>query len=222
LSAEDIQRDFDRIALACAARPDVPGLYDDFLLAHVPAECERALEIGCGTGCFTRALAARVKHVSAVDLSSEMVRVARARTAATNVEYRVCDVMEAAHTLGTFGCVASLSAFHHLPQHEGARVLRALTASGGTLILHDLCRVESTADRAFDAVRLPVKALRLLYARQPLWYGRAERAAWREHALGDRHLALREVVSLRDRHFPGATIHRHFLWRYTLVWRAPG
>jgi SAM-dependent methyltransferase len=219
--AEEVQRDFDRIALASAERPDIRGLYDEFLLEQVPTDCERALEIGCGTGCFTRLLAARVKRVSAVDLSSEMLRVARARTAATNVDYRLCDVMKAAHALGTFGCVVCLSAFHHLPQDEGARALKALTVSGGTLILHDLWRVESAADRALDAVRLPVKALRLLHERQPLWYGHAERAAWREHALGDRHLTPGEVVTLRDRHFPGAAIHKHFLWRYTLVWRAP-
>jgi len=218
-SAADVGREFDRIAVAAAGRRDAAGLYDDALLALVPVRCERALDVGCGTGRVTRMLAARAKQVTGIDISAEMLRVARQRTRARNVEYRVCDLVEAADELGAFDCVVSVAAFHHLPIDAGAAAIKRTVAAGGTLVLQDLWRVDSLADRALDGVRIPVKALRLLRARQPLWYSAAERAAWRAHEHDDRHLTPHEVVALRDAHFPGATIHKHFLWRYTLVWQ---
>jgi SAM-dependent methyltransferase len=215
----DVRREFDAIARAGAERQDPAGLYDDFLLSLIPKTCERALEIGCGTGRFTRALATRVPHVTAIDLSAEMIRVARTRVAAGNVDFVVGDALELTPRLGAFACVVTLATFHHLPQDAAADCLKAAVAPGGTLILHDLWRVGTLADRLLDGVRLPVKAVRLLQLGAPLTYTRAERAAWREHERDDVHLTMDEVGVLRQRHFPHATVHKHFLWRYTLVWR---
>ena len=215
----DVRRQFDTIARATAERPDPPGLYDRFLLSLVPEGCSRALEIGCGTGRFTRALAARVPHVTAVDLSPEMLRVARARVEARNVRFVEGDALEITPRLGAFDCVVTLATFHHLPQDAAAECLRAAVAPGGTLILHDLWRVDGQGDRVLDGMRLPIKALQLLRLGAPLTHTREERAAWRAHERDDVHLMMREVHALRRRHFPHATVHKHFLWRYTLTWR---
>jgi SAM-dependent methyltransferase len=218
-AAGDVRREFDAIARAGAERPDPAGLYDEFLLPLIPKACGRALEIGCGTGRFTRALAARVPHVTAIDLSPEMIRVARTRVAAPNVDFVVGDALELTPSLGAFGCVVTLSTFHHLPQDAAAECLRAAVAPGGTLILQDLWRVDTLADRVLNGVRLPVKAVRLLQLGAPLTHTRAERAAWRAHEQDDVHLTRREVEALGRRRFAGAAVHTHFLWRYTLVWR---
>jgi SAM-dependent methyltransferase len=215
----DVRREFDAIARAGAATHDPPGLYDDFLLSLIPEGCDRALEMGCGTGRFTRALAGRAGHVTAVDLSPEMLRVARARVPAANVTFVEGDALEIAPQLGAFDCVVTLATFHHLAQDAAAECFKAAVAQGGTMILHDLWRVAAPADRVLDGVRVPVKVLRLLQLGAPLMHTRDERAAWREHERGDVHLTMREVEALRRRHFPGAAIHKHFLWRYTLVWR---
>jgi len=50
------------------------------------------LELACGTGLFTRHLASRVEHLTAVDASPEVLAINRARVAAGNVEYVEADL----------------------------------------------------------------------------------------------------------------------------------
>ena len=75
-----IQADFDRLALLSESGWDQNSQYDKFLLQHIPPHCENALEIGCGLGDFSRQLAARSKNVLALDLSPNMIRLAKARS----------------------------------------------------------------------------------------------------------------------------------------------
>jgi len=54
----------------------------------------RALEIGCAAGAFTRRLAQRCDQVVALDIAEPAIALARSRTTAPNVEYRVGNVMQ--------------------------------------------------------------------------------------------------------------------------------
>ena len=49
-----VEADFDRLALLDDEGWTANNHYSDFLLRQVPAICENALEIGCGTGAFAR------------------------------------------------------------------------------------------------------------------------------------------------------------------------
>jgi demethylmenaquinone methyltransferase/2-methoxy-6-polyprenyl-1,4-benzoquinol methylase len=50
------------------------------------------LELACGTGLFTRHLATRTDHVTALDASSEVLAINRARVAGDNVAYVEADL----------------------------------------------------------------------------------------------------------------------------------
>ena len=90
----EIERDFDRLALFDQAGWNGNNHYHNFLLRFVPPNCERVLEIGCGTGAFSQRLAQRAEHVTAMDLSSQMIRVARSRSALfPNIEFEIDDIM---------------------------------------------------------------------------------------------------------------------------------
>ena len=54
---------------------------------------DSVLELACGTGLFTRHLAPRVAHLTAVDASAEVIAINRARVA-RNVEYVQADLFE--------------------------------------------------------------------------------------------------------------------------------
>src|SRR2546423_1943850 len=54
----------------------------------------RALEIGCGSGCFTRLLSEVADEVAALDIAPSAIARARSLTAAKNVEYREANVMD--------------------------------------------------------------------------------------------------------------------------------
>jgi len=52
----------------------------------------RVLELACGTGLFTRRIAGHVEHLTAVDASSEVIALNRARVQAPKVDYIVADL----------------------------------------------------------------------------------------------------------------------------------
>jgi 2-polyprenyl-3-methyl-5-hydroxy-6-metoxy-1,4-benzoquinol methylase len=72
-----IQKDFDRIALVSPDGSTQNNHYHNFLLRQLPDDCQNALEVGCGKGEFSRRLAERSQRVLALDLSPEMIRIAR-------------------------------------------------------------------------------------------------------------------------------------------------
>lgn len=107
------------------------------------------LEIGCGHGDDTAALAAAGLQVLAFDLSPVAAGIAKVRVPSATVECR--DVRDAfpdrAHELG--GVVASLS-LHYFSWAETmalAQRIRAVLRPGGVL----LCRLNSTEDKNFGA-----------------------------------------------------------------------
>src|SRR5262245_43744792 len=104
-SVERTRGDFDRIAALLAERPDEADFYDKFLLERIPSNARTVLEIGCGTGRLARALAAQGVSVTAIDLSPEMIRVARERTGSNpRLTFLCADVMESSFET-TFDCV---------------------------------------------------------------------------------------------------------------------
>src|SRR5215207_8117861 len=78
-----VRADFDRIALLSEQYGwSHNDHYHGFLLGQLPAQVGEALDVGCGAGAFSRLLARRSRHVLGVDLSPEMVRMARERSRA--------------------------------------------------------------------------------------------------------------------------------------------
>lgn len=136
-----VRADFDEIARALGeARPDDRlRSFERALLAHLPASCGRVLEVGCGHGALTRHVAARAESVLAIDLSPEMVTLARSLSPDhPNVEYRVADVMEDALPEAAFDVVLSAAMLHHLPLEPAVRTLAAAVQPGGWLVIQDL------------------------------------------------------------------------------------
>src|SRR2546423_12311609 len=111
-----IQQDFDRIALVSEDGATHNDHYHNFLLRHLPSNCRNVLEIGCGTGAFARQLAQGSQHVLALDLSPEMIRLARERSAkCPNIEFQAADVLDRSLPVEDFDCIASIATLHHLP-----------------------------------------------------------------------------------------------------------
>ena len=88
------ERDFDRLALLDSEGWTHNNHYHNFILRHVPNNCQNVLEVGCGTGSLARRLAERAQNVLALDLSSEMIRVARSHSADyQNLQFIQADAM---------------------------------------------------------------------------------------------------------------------------------
>jgi SAM-dependent methyltransferase len=221
-----IERDFD-----CLAQFDEPGWtgnnhYHGFLLRHLPADCNQVLEIGCGKGTFSRALASRARCVLAIDLSAEMIRVARSRSQQfPQIEFEVADVMTRALPPETFDCIATIATLHHVSTRVALLKLKDALRPGGALLVLDLYepernlwRLKGQQDAFLNVLAMSASVtLRLLHngrLRPP----REVRQAWAEHGKTDRYLKMEEVRSLYASIFPGVVIRKHLLWRYSAVW----
>src|SRR5438105_12851371 len=87
-----VQADFDRIALLADETWDHNSHYHGFLLRQLPRHCGAVLDLGCGTGAFSRCLATRADHVLGLDLAPQMIRIARERARGyPNLEFQVAD-----------------------------------------------------------------------------------------------------------------------------------
>jgi ubiquinone/menaquinone biosynthesis C-methylase UbiE len=225
-----IQTDFDRIALLSADDGWTQNNhYHNFLLRSVPAKCESALEIGCGTGAFSRRLAQHAQNVLALDLSPEMIRIARQRsTQFSNIEFQIADVMSWNFPGEAFDCIASLATLHHLPLRETLLRMKDSVKIGGVLLVLDLFerarnvfKVEGLFDSVLNFVAIPTSvSLRLLHQGR-LLPTREVRAAWAAHEQHDTYPTMNEVRMLCAEILPGARVKKHLLWRYSIVWRKP-
>jgi SAM-dependent methyltransferase len=215
-----VERDFDRIALLPDDPWDHNRHYHALLLRELPARCERVLEIGCGTGELSRLLAARSRSVLAIDLSSNMIRLARERSAdVPNLELRLADAATWEIPRESFDCVASVATLHHLDAAATLARMRDALAPGGTLLVLDLFRVSGPGDFAASALAVPLNLLlRLARTGRPRAHPDVRRA-WEEHGRHDRYPTLGEVRALCARLLPGARVRRHLFWRYSIVWR---
>jgi ubiquinone/menaquinone biosynthesis C-methylase UbiE len=217
-----IQADFDRLALLADDSRDHNSYYADFLLRHLPSPCAEALEIGCGTGVFSRRLARRSTRVLAIDLSPQMIRIARERSVpCANLEFQVADVMSYEFPDAHFDCIASIATLHHLPLAEILPKLQRTLKPGGTLLILDLYKAHGLMDYLASLIALPVSLLLRLIHTGRLRAPREVRAAWDEHARHDVYLTVRDVRRMCSSLLPGAKVRRHLLWRYSLIWKKP-
>jgi ubiquinone/menaquinone biosynthesis C-methylase UbiE len=218
-----VRSDFDRLALLDERYAwSHNDHYHGFLLRHVPSPCAEALEIGCGTGTFSRALAERAGHVLALDLSPQMVRIARERSHShPNVEYLEANALDWEWPVARFDCVVSIATLHHLPPAEMLEKMRRALRPGGTLLVLDLYRQEGPVDLLTNIPAIPANlALRLLHTRR-LTVPREIAHAWAEHGKHDTYLTLRQLGRICRATIPGAQVRRHLLWRYSIVWKSP-
>ncbi len=216
-----VQADFDRIARLSTDRWDHNSHYHRFLLQHIPPDCTEALDIGCGTGGFARQLAARSEHVLAIDLSPEMVRVARERSRhIPNVEFRVADALAFEFLDAQYDCIASIATLHHLPLEEMLCKMKRALRPNGVLLVLDLFQPEGRADMLRGALALPVSTLLVLLKTHHLRESAELRAAWADHGRTDSYATVAQVRNTCARLLPGAQVRRHLLWRYSIVWRA--
>ena len=101
---------------------------------------ERVLDVGCGAGATTIEAADRVGpdgRVWGLDISREMIDVARARSAAPNLEWVVADAVEYDLPMDDYGFDAIISRFGVMFFSDPERAFRHLSAAcrpGGRLV----------------------------------------------------------------------------------------
>lgn len=99
----------------------------------------KVLEIACGTGLWTAALAGTADMVTALDVAPETVAIARERITADNVRFEVADVFSW-NTEARFDVVFFSAWLSHVPTdrfEQFWRLLRGLLAEDGRVLFVD-------------------------------------------------------------------------------------
>ena len=91
------------------------------------------LELGCGTGYFTRELARSGADIVAVDVSPELLEIARADCSAPNVRYEIQNACALSYPDAVFDSVVGSSVLHHLDIKEALREIYRVLKAGGTI-----------------------------------------------------------------------------------------
>jgi SAM-dependent methyltransferase len=91
------------------------------------------LEVGCGTGSFTRELARSGAEVVAIDVSLELLEIARANCSAPNVQYQIQNAYALSYSQGVFDSVVGSSVLHHLEIEAAIRDMYRVLKPGGTI-----------------------------------------------------------------------------------------
>lgn len=186
--------------------------YYDILLGAVPRPCDRALDVGCGTGEFSRALSQLAGRVDAIDRDPAVIERARAASAGfSNLRFSCTDFMTYTNEEGGgYDFVCALASLHHLPLPSALERMKSLLRPGGVLGVIGLYREHGITDFACSLAAFPVSlGLRLTHPR--VHEGVPLRAP---------DLTLREIRTLAEELVPGAVIKRRLLWRYTLLYSA--
>ncbi|MFT6144843.1 MAG: ubiquinone/menaquinone biosynthesis C-methylase UbiE [Myxococcota bacterium] len=140
---------WNNVAEKYAASPvDNPDAFDrktEITLSHLTPE-STVLDVGCGTGSFALRLAPHVRAVHGLDLSSEMVRIAKGKAAdAANVTFHT-GPFDASFTAIEDGTLDMLCAYSllHLVEDRAATLAQMyrLLKPGGIFVSSTACLAE--------------------------------------------------------------------------------
>lgn len=212
--------DFNKIANTKPSNWEHNNHYHNFLLKFIPNECEKAIDIGCGTGEFTRLLAEKSYIVEGIDLSPEMIKVAERQSRKyNNIKYQIKDISEFDLGQEKYDCIVSIATFHHLQFKEMLLKIREALKPNGVFMILDLYEEEKLTDYLISIAAIPINIITMLIKTGKVKKSKEEINAWNEHAKHDKYMTIKNVEKISREIMPGAKLQRHLFWRYSLVWR---
>lgn len=164
--------------------------YEPFLAKHVPSGA-RVLELGCGTGFYTRWLVDRGCTVTAMDISPAMIEEARKRSPQATFVAGDCE-NPAPHLPDhlrseAFDIILGINTFSYYPNKESAlKGYAPLLKHGGRVIFIDM--------NGDCPLYLIMK-----------WTGKNEMGQWYPHIRQSNSRRLRELASAAGLHINGLT-----------------
>ena len=219
---QKIREDFDRLAQYDREKWNHNIHYHQFLLKQLPLHCQTVLDIGCGTGAFSRLLAERCDRVMAIDLSPQMITIAKQNSQNyTNIDFQVADILQWEFPIEEFDGIVSIATFHHLPLETLLPSLKNALKPNGKLVVLDLIQHENIQDGLSDLIAVPGNWIWQRFKNKNIHYSSEAKAAWQEHFRTDNYLTRSQAQQIYTKSCEGVKIKKHIFWRYSAVWEKP-
>lgn len=187
--------------------------YHGWLLRHMPESCERALDVGCGHGFFAARLAERFRRVDAVDLDAGVIAEAARIHPAEGLTFTAGDFLTLALPSDNYDGVTSIAALHHMPLVPALGEMRRVLRRGGRLALLGLYRMHTPIDYAVACLAVAPNLVRTRILDRG-GDGSLDMTAPAKEPTA----TLGEIRRAAAAELPGARVHRHVYWRYSLLW----
>lgn len=198
--------------------------YHQLIIGHLPPGCAQVLDVGCGTGAFTRELRRSAPEVTGIDADERSIDAASSHPDASDIKYLCSDFFAFPFEPATFDLVSAVASLHHMDVEKALARMAWLLRPGGLLAVIGLARKGSVFDYALDPLgflddRMHRFAGALRDRGRPLKSG-AEESYVPPPVWPPSH-TYREMRRVAGALLPGAQYHRHLLWRYSLLWIKP-
>ncbi|MFZ4707718.1 MAG: class I SAM-dependent methyltransferase [Bacteroidales bacterium] len=92
---------------------------------------DKVLEIGCGTGYFTKEIVKTGASVTAIDISPELINIAKQEIKETNASFMLDNAYELSFDDCSFDSVVGSSVLHHLDIDKAIREMYRVLKPGG-------------------------------------------------------------------------------------------
>ncbi|HUP84320.1 MAG TPA: class I SAM-dependent methyltransferase [Acidimicrobiales bacterium] len=190
--------------------------FHGWIVRQLPANRERALDVGCGRGELAAELASHFSRVVGVDQDAGMVVIANERCAALpGVTVRNISFVE---VTGTYDLLTMVAVLHHLELGTALQHASELLADGGRLLIVGLARSATAADLMWDLVSSILNPLVGL-AKHPRAVSPGGSGA--PFPLADPELTFDEIKGQAASLLPGMRMRHRLFFRYTLEWTKP-
>jgi ubiquinone/menaquinone biosynthesis C-methylase UbiE len=170
-----------------------PKIWSDLRAAsgYQPKQSDTVVEIGCGVGRLTRAIAPEVGKVCAFDLSEEMLAIARRSVEATNASFLRAETPALAEIAdSSVDAFVAYCVFQHLPSLD---VLRAYLNTAARVLKPGGMLIFTMTPRSWrDSIAIALRARRWLVERRS---ANGPRGLYRNEWYGIRP-TLQEIQSL--------------------------
>jgi ubiquinone/menaquinone biosynthesis C-methylase UbiE len=94
---------------------------------------DSVLELGCGTGYFTRELVKKDVQITAIDISPELIEKAKQEIKSENVSFQVQNAYQMDFEIARFDAVIGSSVLHHLEIEKAFSEIYRVLKPGGVI-----------------------------------------------------------------------------------------
>lgn len=218
---DKIIESFNRIALL-EDKWDHNQRYSKLLLNEIPNGLEKILDIGCGTGEFTKKVAAKAKDVIGIDIAPQMISEAKSRHPAENIKYILQD-FDTMEEDELYDCIISIATFHHLSLDKALPKIKNMLKPNGILIVLDLYERKGLLDLFLEVIAIPTNIIMKRIMNGPKHINREEIDAWNQHAAIDKYMTIKNLKETYYRNLGESTkIKRLVYWRYVAIYKKQG
>jgi 2-polyprenyl-3-methyl-5-hydroxy-6-metoxy-1,4-benzoquinol methylase len=127
---------------------------------------DQILEVGCGTGSTSLLLAGDVRHVTASDLSANMIKIGSEKAEAqgvSNVTFVTAALCDSAIENGPYDAVLALNLIHLLEDAPAAvRRINGLLKPGGVFISKTVCRPGAGTPLKFRLIKMILPLMQMI------------------------------------------------------------